>query len=63
MIKLPSGIGREWKHWCPNGCGKKVVCTSKRIGNSKSPFIFICDKCKKAFIKVEGEFILYKPPK
>lgn len=37
----------SWKHWCPNGCGKKVI----HIGRGKEPLSYECKTCKDRFTR------------
>ena len=43
---------RRWLHWCPNGCGKKVVYHSFTINPDKSRNpMYKCRGCQKEFRK------------
>ena len=37
----------HWKHWCLNGCGKKVI----YIGLKNEPLSYECKICKKRFTR------------
>jgi len=55
--KMPKGIKKTRcaRHWCLNGCGKKV----KFFGYMKRIGLFKCNKCEKFFIK-EGKNLIKK---
>ena len=43
-------------HWCPNGCGKKVICTmmnEKKLNGNRYKKVYECQKCQDTFKKEE----------
>lgn len=42
--RKPDNVGNRHTHWCPDGCGKKVVFMNRQIG-------FFCKKCKKRYTR------------
>jgi hypothetical protein len=45
--------GSKWKHWCPKGCGKSVVCL--RSYSYKQRYKYHCIRCDNFFNKEELE--------
>ena len=44
---------RKFANWCPNGCGKSILCTYEEIERGTKNFIYKCDRCKQEFKKKE----------
>ena len=43
---------KRYLRWCPNGCGKSVVCI--RTGNDRG-YNYYCPRCRKIFKKRDLE--------
>jgi len=44
-------MANHWKHWCPKGCGKKVIWQHNKNKDYK------CLVCKRIFKKVNKDLV------